>query len=79
MLPAGCWFTAGILFMALMQIDLLGLIGGFVPSSLLYSAVFLSRGVECEFQLLNKVNPSSDGFAGWQELDPAELPGGCGE
>lgn len=32
----------------------------------------------CEFHLLNKVNPSSGGFAVRQELDPAELPGSCG-
>lgn len=62
--------------MALRQIDLEGLICGFVPSSLLCFAV---SGVwRVEFHLLNKVNPSSGGFAERQELDPAELPGSCG-
>lgn len=38
---------------------------------------FGSRGVVCEFHSLNKVNQSSVGSVGQQELDPAELPGRC--
>lgn len=61
-----------------MQIDLEGFN---LWISSIHPVVFLhfgSRGVVCEFYLLNKVNPSSGGSAVWQELDPADLPGSCG-